>query len=200
MKITSFALIALLAAPLVASADDNKPSTTTTDKAKATDKTTTSKLADADLQVMSQMHHVNQMEIDMGKLAQTKGSTQAVKAYGQTLVRDHTSADKDMLAFAKKNKTTIPVFKPTDEADQKDMKDDKDMAAHIKTLKGADFDKEFLSMMVAGHEKVLAKLDSSMGTIQNDDLKTMLGNIKPTIQKHADTARDLQKSNPQAMK
>lgn len=199
MKITTFALIALLAAPLVASADD-KGTTTTTDKAKTTEKTTTSKLADTDLQVMSQMHHVNQMEIDMGKLAQTKGSTPAVKAYGQTLVRDHTSADKDMLAFAKKNKTTIPMFKPTDEADQKDMKDDKDMAAHIKTLKGADFDKEFLSMMVAGHEKVLAKLDSSMGSIQNDDLKTMLQNVKPTIQKHADTARDLQKTNPQAMK
>jgi putative membrane protein len=74
------------------------------------------------------------------------------------------------------------------------------MAAHIKTLKGADFDKEFLSMMVTGHEKVLAKLDSAMGTVQNDDLKTMLQNVKPTLQKHADTARDLQKTNPQAMK
>jgi len=194
MKITTIALVALLAAPLAASADD-KGTTTTTDKSK-----TSAKLAQSDLDVMSQLHHVNQMEIDMGKLAQTKGSTQAVKAYGQMLVRDHQSADKDMLAFAKKNGSTIPTYKPTDEADQKAMKDDKDMAAHIKTLKGADFDKEFLSMMVDGHEKVLAKLDSAMGSIQNDDLKTMLQNVKPTIQKHADQARDLQKANPQAMK
>jgi putative membrane protein len=105
-----------------------------------------------------------------------------------------------MLEFAKKNGATIPMYKPTDEADQKDMKDDKEMAAHVKTLKGADFDKEFLSMMVQGHEKVLAKMDSAMGTIQNDELKTMLTNVKPTLQKHADQARDLQKSNPQAMK
>ena len=221
MKIMTFALAALLAAPL-AFADTPKGTMTTTDKSKATDKTSDSnsnvpsnksgtdktadkskamgKIAASDLQVMAQMHAVDKMEIDMGKAAQMKGSTQAVKAYGQLLVRDHQSADKDMLAFAKKNKSTIPMYKPTDEADQKDMKDDKDMAAHIKTLKGADFDKEFLSMMVAGHEKVLAKVDSAMGSVQNDELKTMLGNIKPTLQKHADQARDLQKSNPQAMK
>ena len=214
MKIMTFALVALLAAPLAAQADTKPGSTTTTtDKSKTTEKTSdtnsdvpsnkpksTAKLGQTDLQVMAQMHHVNQDEIMMGKLAQTKGSTQAVKAYGQMLVRDHQSADKDMLAFAKKNKTTIPMFKPTDEADQKDMKDDKDMAAHIKTLKGADFDKEFLNMMVQGHEKVLAKVDSLASSAQNTDLQTMLGNIKPTLQKHADTARDLQKSNPQAMK
>jgi len=223
MKIMTFALVALLAAPLAAQADTKPGSTTTTtDKSKTTDKTndtnsnvpsnksmtdksadktkSTAKLGQTDMQVMAQMHHVNQSEIMMGKLAQTKGSTQAVKAYGQMLVRDHQSADKDMLAFAKKNGATIPMYKPTDEADQKDEKDQKDMMAHVKTLKGGDFDKEFLSMMVTGHEKVLAKIDSSMGSIENADLKSMLDNVKPTIQKHADQARDLQKNNAQAMK
>jgi predicted outer membrane protein len=55
-------------------------------------------------------------------------------------------------------------------------------------------------MMVTGHEKVLAKIDSSMGSIENADLKSMIENVKPTIQKHADQARDLQKTNAQAMK
>src|SRR6476619_4715481 len=76
MKLTTFALIAMLAAPLVASADDTKGSTTTTDKSKTTtkttdtnsnvptnksgtDKKTSGKIAAADLQVMSEMHHVN---------------------------------------------------------------------------------------------------------------------------------------------
>ena len=225
-KLTAFAIAALLAAPLIASADDTKGSTTTSsDKTKATDKTnqnnsnvptnksgtdktagTTSttaskeKISAGDLQVMAQMHHVNQMEIDMGKLAQTKSTTQAVKAYGKMLVTDHQSADKDLLAMAKKHGQTIPTYKPATEADQKDEKDDADMAAHVKTLKGADFDKDFLSMMVQGHEKVLAKLDSAMGMVSSDELKTAIQNVKPTVQKHADTARDLQKNNAQAMK
>jgi putative membrane protein len=189
-------MVALLAAPLVASADDTTKKTTSTDKTAPK----AEKITDADLQVMSELHHVNQMEIDMGKLAETKGSTQPVKSYGKMLVTDHTSADKDLTALAKKHGQTIPMFKPTNEADQKDDKDDKDMAAHVKTLKGADFDKDFLSMMVQGHEKVLAKLDTAIGMVTSDELKTAIQNVKPTIQKHADQARDLQKTNPQAMK
>ncbi|MBV8757970.1 MAG: DUF4142 domain-containing protein [Deltaproteobacteria bacterium] len=200
-------------------------STNTTDKSKATDKTndtnsnvptnksgtdktagtsTTAaskeKISAGDLQVMAQMHHVNQMEIAMGNVAQTKSTTQAVKSYGKMLVTDHQSADKDLLALAKKHGQTIPAFKPTNEADQKDEKDDADMAAHVKTLKGADFDKDFLSMMVQGHEKVLAKLDTAMGMVTSDELKTAIQNVKPTVQKHADTARDLQKNTTTSMK
>lgn len=225
-NLTTFALAALLAAPLAASADTTKGSTTTSaDKTKATDKTnqnnsnvptnksgtdktagtsTTAsskeKISAADLQVMAQMHHVNQMEIDMGKLAETKGSTQAVKSYGKMLVTDHQSADKDLMAMAKKHGQSIPMYKPTNEADQKDEKDDKDMAAHVKTLKGADFDKDFLSMMVQGHEKTLAKLDTAMGMVTSDELKTAIENVKPVVQKHADQARDLQKTSTTSMK
>lgn len=224
-KLTTLALAALLALPLAASADDTKGSTNTSaDKTKTTEKTnqnnsnvptnkpgtdktagtsTTAskeKISAGDLQVMAQMHHVNQDEIAMGKTAQMKGSTQAVKSYGKMLVTDHQSADKDLMAMAKKHGQTIPMYKPTNEADQKDEKDDKDMAAKVKAEKGADFDKDFLSMMVMGHEKVLAKLDTAMGMVTSEELKTAIQNVKPTIQKHADQARDLQKSSPVGMK
>ena len=202
-KLTTFALAALLALPLVASADDTKGSTTTTTtttQKKTTDKTASTKISDADLQVMAQMHHVNQDEIAMGKTAEMKGSTQAVKSFGKMLVTDHQAADKDLLALARKHGQTIPAYKPTNEADQKDEKDDKDMATKVKGEKGAEFDKDFLSMMVMGHEKVLAKLDTAMGMVTSDDLKTAIQNVKPTLQKHADTARDLQKNSPVGMK
>lgn len=200
--LTTLALSALLAAPMIASADTGSKTTTTTTttQKKATDKPASTKISDADLQVMAQMHHVNQMEIDLGKVAQTKSTTPGVKSYGKMLVTDHSSADKDLLALARKHHQSIPAYKPTNEADQKDDKDDKDMAAKVKAEKGADFDKDFLSMMVTGHEKVLATLDTAMGTITSDELKELIQNVKPTLQKHEDQARDLQKSSPQAMK
>jgi len=70
-------------------------------------------------------------------------------------------------------------------------------AAHLKMLKGADFDREFLSMMATGHDKELAKIDVSMGAATDPDLQSMLKAVKPVLQRHADQARDLQK-NPQA--
>lgn len=195
MKLKTIAIIAALALPMSALADDK--TTSTTEKTKTTEKT---RLADTDLQVLAHVHHVNQMEIDLGKMAERQGGTQAVKAYGQMLVRDHQSADKDLTAFAKKNDVTIPLDKPKDEAEQKEQKDTKEEVMHLKTLKGNDFDTAFLQMMVEGHEKELAKLDANIGSIQNQDLATILKDIKPVLQKHADLARDLQKNNAQAMK
>lgn len=200
MKIKTIALIAALALPLAAWGDDKPGSTYDTKTDKSADTTKANKLADMDLEVLAHVHHVNQMEIDLGKMAQKSGSTQAVKAYGQMLVRDHTSADKDLTSFAKKQGVKIPMDKPKDEAAQKDMKDTKEAVAHLKTLKGGEFDTAFLAMMVQDHEKELAKLDAAMGSIENQDLATILKDIKPALQKHADQARDLQKNNAQAMK
>jgi len=210
MKIKIIALIAALAMPFAAWGDDKPGSTTTSDKTKTTEKTTDTsadkttnkkeKLAEMDLQVLAHVHHLNQTEIMLGKLAQKSGSTQAVKAYGQMLARDHQSADKDLTAFAKKQDVKIPMDKPKEEADQKDQKDQKEAIAHLKTLKGNEFDTAFLQMMVQDHEKEIAKLDANIGGIQNQDLATILKDFKPALQKHADQARELQKTNAQAMK
>jgi putative membrane protein len=199
MKIKSIALIAALAMPLAAWAQE-KTDTNTTNK--TTDKTKTAgkeKLGDADLTALAHFHHINQVEIDAGRMAEKMGSTQAVKSYGQMLVKDHQQADKDLQSFAKKQGVTIPMDKPKDEADQKAQQEMKEGMAKLRTLKGKDFDTAFLQEMVQDHEKALSDIDSAIGTVQNQDLVTILKDIKPVLQKHEDQARDLQKT-PQAMK
>src|SRR5215208_3381849 len=121
MKIRALAIVTALALPTLALADDDKskppPADKTTDKStdKATDKSmdktnekTTNaptdkapgktdkaaKLSDGDMKIVAHLHHVNQMEIDLGKLAQKSG-TASVKSYAETLVSDHQSNDKD---------------------------------------------------------------------------------------------------------
>jgi putative membrane protein len=197
MKLRALAIIAAFALPTLSFADDKTPTTDkpTTDKT-ATDKA--GKLSADDMKVISHLHHVNQMEIDMGKLAQQKSTTAGVKNYGKTLVDDHQSADKDLTAFAKKhNQGAIPADKPEADAERQDQKTMTTQAAHLKTLQGTDFDKEFLNMMASGHDKELTKIDSSIGSASEPDLQTLLKSVKPMLQRHADQARDLQK-NPQA--
>ncbi len=150
------------------------------------------KLEGADLEVVSHLNHVNKMEIDMGKLAQKQG-TGKVKQYGATLIKDHTAANKDLAAMAKKKGVAkIPAEKPTSEAMQKEHQDAMDAMAKMKKLKGAEFDREFLTMMVADHDKTIARVDSAMATAQDPELKTFLSTIRPTLQRHADQARQLQ--------
>ena len=223
MNVRALAIVSALALPSLALADDVKspasptpaPTTDTTrpadpppptndtsgtdksaDNNKMTDKS--AKLSDADVKLVAHLHHVNQMEIELGKLAQKSG-TASVKSYGATLVTDHQTADKDLTAFANSHKlATIPADKPETEADKQDAKDMKTNMTKLKTLKAADFDREFLTMMATGHDKELTKIDTAMGTATDADLKTMLGTVKPVLQRHADQARDLQKNPPQA--
>lgn len=170
---------------------------TPTDKATGNDMNKSDKLSDADAKVVSHLHHVNQMEITLAKQAQKQG-TAHVKDYAGTLISDHQSADKDLTAFAKAHKlATIPADKPETDADRQDDKDMTTAMAHLKALKGAEFDKAYLNMMVSGHDKELTKIDVSISGAGDPDLKTLLQTVKPVLQRHADQARDLQKS-PQA--
>jgi putative membrane protein len=193
--LTTLAMAAMFASPLVASADPGHATKTTTTAAAKT----TAKISDADLQVMAQLHDVDRAEIDLGRVAQLNGAMPAVKSYGKMLVTDHQSADKTLIAIAKKHGQTIPAYTPVSEADRKAAKDDKDRAAHVKTLRGSEFDQAFLAMMVESHDKVLAMLDTAIGTVSSDDLKAALESLEPTLQKHADQARDLERSTIQAM-
>ena len=52
-------------------------------------------------------------------------------------------------------------------------------------------------MMVSGHEKELTKIDTSISSASDQDIQSFLKSLKPVLQRHADQARDLQKS-PQA--
>jgi len=191
MKIRALAIISALALPAVALADDKTPADTTkSDPASA-------KLSDSDAKIVAHLHHVNQMEIDLGKAAQKSG-TAGVKTYGQTLVTDHQSSDKDLTSFAKTHKlATIPADKPMTDADKQEDKEMQSQVTKLKSLKGAEFDREFLNMMAAGHDKELAKIDVAMGAATDPDLQSLLKATKPVLQRHADQARDLQK-NPQA--
>ena len=199
--ITRVLFIALLSTS--AYADDAKQTDTTkqTDPAKTTDTTKPAKkekLTANELQVLAHYHAVNLMEIDLGKAAKAKGASQAVKSYGEMLVKDHGDSDKKMLALAKATKQTIPAEKPATDAEKQEKADQKKQVAALKKLKGAEFDKMYLQMMVEGHDKELAKIDTKIAEVQNTELADMLRAKKPVLQHHADQARELQKSSAQA--
>jgi putative membrane protein len=189
MKIRALAIIAALALPTLAIAQESPQAPKPTEKA--------AKLSANDVKIIAHLHHVNQMEIDLGKVGQ-KSATASVKSYSEALVKDHQSADSELTAFAKKRGlTTIPADKPETDAERQDQKEMTTAVAHLKTLKGAELEKEFLNMMVSSHEKEVSRIDASIAAASDPDLQTWLRSFKPVLQRHADQARDLQKS-PQA--
>jgi putative membrane protein len=186
MKLKTLAVVMALALPAAAAPQDNPPPSTT-DK---------SKLSDAEQQELMHLHGVNQFEIDMAKMALTNG-TPAIKSYANTLVSDHQKSDREITALAKKKGVSL-TSSDADAQEMKDMMADKD---RMKTMKGKDFDKEFISMMEAGHTKELARLETVIAAAKDPDVLTLFKNTKPVLQKHIDMARDLEKKvNAQASK
>src|SRR5689334_7523477 len=198
MKFRSFAIVAAFVLPALASAQPStQPSTPSNQPKESTDTAKGAKLSDAEVRVIAHLHHINQMEINLGQEAQKSG-TARVKDYAKMLVNDHQNSNKELTALAKAHKlNTIPADKPTTEAERQEEKDTTTAMAHLKTLKGADFDKEFLNISVTQHEKALASIDAAMSSVTDPDLKNLMETTKPMLQRHADQARDLQK-NPQA--
>lgn len=158
------------------------------------------KLSENELQIMAHYKALNEMEIDLGKVAQKRGASQAVKAYGKMLVTDHEASNKQLMEIAKLHDQKIPSFKPVTEAERKSYQDAKANAAKIKKMKGQMFDREFLRMMVMDHERELANIDANIGKVQNTQIVEAIRDLEPVLQRHADQARELQKSEAQAMR
>jgi len=177
MKIRSILFAFALGTSTLAVADSG---TTTTSSAA---------LSEIDAQVVAHLHAVDQLEIELGKLAQHNG-TAPVKTYGQMLVKDHTAFDAKLVAFAKKHGvTSIPADESPSITEKNDLDAEK---GKLETLHGSAFDQELLPMMAAAHDKEVVKANANIAVVSDGGLKMMLENVKPTLQKHADEARRLQ--------
>lgn len=190
--------MALLSAPLVVSAEDTTAKTKQTDTTKtsgtatATGTAKPAKLKAEELQVMAHYHEVNLMEIDINKVAAKKATSEGVKAYANMLVKDHMAADKELFALAKKTGQKIPAEKPATDVEKQEKAEDKKLVAKLKTMKGSDFERQYLQLMVTGHEKEVAKIDANIAKVENAELAESLRAKKPVLQHHADEARTLQ--------
>lgn len=199
MKLGTVALALALLVPAISGAQDpgqDQPQDQQKDKSadKAKDnKKQAKKLGEAEMKIVSHVHHVNITEIDLGKLAQRVGSA-PVKKYAEMVVTDHQASDKQLAKLAKEHGVaTIPPMRPATDADKQMMKEMNDEITALRKMKGADFDREYLSMMIKHHERELALTDPFIEQSQNNDLDMMLQNRKATLQRHVDAAKELQK-------
>ena len=122
-------------------------------------------------------------EVDAGKMAQEKGSSQDVKDFGAMMVKDHTANNSDLEALAKTKGMRVPST--LDTMHQKEI--DK-----LSKLSGTDFDKAYIDTMVKGHTKML-KLMKGEESSSDSDFKDFATKTADTVQMHLSKAEDLQK-------
>jgi putative membrane protein len=123
----------------------------------------------------------NMVEAKLGELAQTNASSDEVKKLGKTMYDDHTKANQQLTALAKKDNITIPTA-----ISDKGQKTYDDLAKKT----GKDFDKAFTSLMVSDHKKVIDAFQKEATSGSNPDLKTWANGKLPTLQGHLQMSED----------
>jgi len=142
-----------------------------------------------DAQIAHIVVTANQVDIDAGKLAESKGTSKDVKDFGKQMVTDHTGVNKQATALVTKLKVK-PEDNPTSQSLKKGGADN---LASLKGLKGAAFDKAYIDHEVAYHEQVLDAIDKTLvPNAKNAELKDLIVKVRPAFVAHLDHAKMIQ--------
>jgi putative membrane protein len=144
-----------------------------------------------DAQIASIVVTANQVDIDAGKLAKSRSTNKEVKAFAELMITDHTGVNKSATDLVTKLKVT-PQNNPTSQSLK--AGGDKNLA-HLKTIKGAAFDKAYVDHEILYHQQVIDALDKTLiPGATNDELKALLIKVRPAFVAHLEHAKHLQSS------
>ena len=130
------------------------------------------------------------VDIDYGKLAVKKTENPEVKAFAETMIRDHSAVNDKATALAKKlgvKPEHSETSKSLEEGGKAELK-------KLKALDGAEFDKAYVDNEVGYHEAVISMLDKTLiPSVKNAELKALLESGRPIFVSHLDHAKKIQK-------
>ena len=142
-----------------------------------------------DANIVALLDEANAADSSAGALAATKATNKEVKAFAKLMMSEHHALRKQGQELAKKlNVTPAPPandpLKPLAESE---------MTTLESTPKGAEFDRVYIEQEIAAHKAVLDVAEKGHEQAQNEQLKALIEQAKPVIQKHLEQAEAIQK-------
>ena len=125
-------------------------------------------------------------EVELGKLAAEKGSSDDVKQFGQKMVDDHTKLGDQMKEVAGKVGVTPPTMIPAK---------DKMLKTKLEAMSGDAFDKAYIKAMVKDHQEdeMAFKKEADSGT--SPDVKSAASDGEKVVSMHLDMIKDIAKKH-----
>lgn len=120
------------------------------------------------------------LEVQLGQLAQTNGSSAQVKQLGQMMIDDHSKANEELKATAAQKNITLPATL----SEKNQQKYDE-----LSKKTGADFDKAYASAMVDDHEKDVDEFKKEASDGKDADLKNWAAGKVPVLEHHLEMAK-----------
>jgi putative membrane protein len=177
-------LVGLATAAQISNQSDNstKASSEKTESPNASTSKGAAQLTPADRGFVQKAAEGGLAEVELGKLASEKASSDEVKKFGQRMVADHSKANDQLKQVASRVGVTLPdKLNPKDQA----TKD------RLSKLSGEPFDAAYMRDMVKDHTKDLAEFRHESQSAKNDDVKNFAAQTLPTLQDHLQRAKSI---------
>jgi putative membrane protein len=124
-------------------------------------------------------------EVEAGKLAQSKGHSDAVKSFGEMLSKDHGMANDELKALAAKKGAALPSAVPADMQKKLD-----------KLTKAKDFDQDFIKEVgLSDHKKDISLFEKASKGADDADVKAFATKTLPTLKAHLEHGESLKKGS-----
>jgi putative membrane protein len=138
-----------------------------------------------DAQIARITNDANTAEIDQGKVAQSKAKDARVKKFAERMVKHHSEARDKQAKLKLETAASDRALTLEHDADK--------TLSDLKGNSDASFDAEYIAAQVKEHQEVLDTIDKELlPSAKNDDLKSYLKEIRPTVESHLKDARDIQ--------
>lgn len=119
-------------------------------------------------------------EIQISQLAATNSLIAGVKKLASDLVVAHTAINAKMSAIAASANFVLPVSLNSNH--QKSLEE-------LSKLTGTGFDKKYVSVIIAGHEKSISNYKDAFKNLTDSKTKTFAGETIPEIEGHLSMAK-----------
>jgi putative membrane protein len=119
-------------------------------------------------------------EVELGRLAQQKASSDEVKQFASRMVQDHSKSNDELKQVASAKGIEVPSAL--------DMKHKNDYD-RLNKLSGAEFDRAYMSHMVDDHRKDVADFKKEADSGRDADIKSFAAKTLPTLQEHMQLAQ-----------
>jgi putative membrane protein len=140
----------------------------------------TSKLAKGDADFIKDAAQGGMMEVELGKIAAEKASSDQVKQFGKRMQDDHSKANNELKKLA--SDIGVQLSGTLDKKHQ--GKVDK-----LAKLSGADFDRKYMLEMVSDHKTDVKEFQKEADKGKDPDVKKWAGQTLPTLKEHLQLAQ-----------
>lgn len=141
--------------------------------------------ANADQHFVMEAAKGGMAEVELGKLAKEKASSDQVKQFGQRMVDDHSKANDELKSIAQTKNITLPT-----DLDAKD----KAVKGRLEKLSGEQFDRAYMQHMVQDHRKDVSAFRKESTSGKDPEVKGFAAKTLPTLEEHLKQAQDANKA------